>query len=175
MRMKPSIKHNPYSPACGLPAIQDQFDGVLVKYKKSMWVFSSGYFHSKLGIWAMFSKVLPGVTSLASFFCDPRTSSLSGNARNFMKAKLTYGLEMKVICHKKPRKLLQNKAVGVYFFWYLIILAKKEHLRARAQSTTQGPVNKKMIASSANKVYKTRLETIPSNIFWWKNGISKTL
>lgn len=63
----------------------------------------------------MFSKVLPGIGSLASFFCDPRKSSLSGNARNFMKVKLTYGLKIKVVCHKKPKKMLRNKAVGMYF------------------------------------------------------------
>lgn len=114
----------------------------------------------------MFSKVLPGVISLASFFCDPRTSSLSGSARNFMKVRLTYGLEMKVVCHKKPKKAVAKQGSGsVFFFKYLIMLAKREPLRARAQSRTQCPVNRKMVASLTNKVYETNLETFPSNIF----------
>lgn len=65
------------------------------------WVFSKQIWHL-----SHVRRVLPGFGNLASFFRDPRTSSLYGNTRNFINVRLTYVLEMKEICHGEPKELL---------------------------------------------------------------------
>lgn len=137
MRMEPSIKHTPYSPACGLLATENLFDGVLVKYKKSAWLFSSVYFRSKFSIWAMLSKVLPGVVSLASFFCDPRTSSLSGNTRNFMKVNWLMAWRWKKYATRNQKSCCKTRQWECIFLVFNYIGKKGT---SKSQSSKQCPV-----------------------------------
>lgn len=85
----------------------------------------------------MFSKVFPGAVSIASFFRDPRTCSLSGSTRNFMKIKWTCGLEMKEICHKKAKKLTKQGSGSVFFLVFNDIGKKGT---SKSHSSKQDPV-----------------------------------
>lgn len=62
----------------------------------------------------MFSRVLPGAEGLASFFHDPRTSSLYGNTRNFVNVKLTYVVERKNM-PRETKKAIIKQGIGSVF------------------------------------------------------------